>query len=156
MSVPHTLAYTTSPYDVKNYVRMSPISRTPLPKDSRKLAGDPGDTHHAKQIPIAHGRLAELVGGGLGLDPRHAPHVDANHWQSPLGTRADDYHWWQVPLYITNRGLTTSAIPFGGRTFQIDLDFIEHSLQISVDNVRRDGFALGPRSVADLHTELLS
>src|SRR5271166_4661629 len=65
-------------------------------------------------------------------------------------------HWWQVPLYVTSRGLTTSPIPFGQRVFQIDLDFIEHSLQISVDDGRREGFALRPRSVADFHTELMS
>jgi hypothetical protein len=64
-------------------------------------------------------------------------------------------HWWQVPLYVTSRGLTTSPIPYGARAFQIDLDFIEHRLQISVDDGRREGFALGPRSVADFHTELM-
>jgi hypothetical protein len=31
-------------------------------------------------------------------------------------------HWWQVPLYVTSRGLTTSPVPFGSRIFQIDLD----------------------------------
>ena len=36
-------------------------------------------------------------------------------------------HWWQVPLYVTCRGLTTSPIPHdGGRSFQIDFDFIDH------------------------------
>jgi Family of unknown function (DUF5996) len=64
-------------------------------------------------------------------------------------------HWWQVPLYVTTRGLTTLPIPYGGRTFQIDLDFIDHALQISLDDGRRDGFALGPRSVAELHAELM-
>ena len=64
-------------------------------------------------------------------------------------------HWWQVPLYVTSRGLTTSPIPFGGRIFQIDLDFIEHRLQITVDDGRREGCALRPRSVADFHTELM-
>jgi hypothetical protein len=64
-------------------------------------------------------------------------------------------HWWQVPLYVTSRGLTTSPIPFGGRIFQIDLDFIEHGLRISVDDGRREGFALRSRSVADFHTELM-
>jgi len=64
-------------------------------------------------------------------------------------------HWWQVPLYVTSRGLTTSPIPFGGRIFQIDLDFIEHRLQITVDDGRRERFALRPRSVADFHTELM-
>ena len=65
-------------------------------------------------------------------------------------------HWWQVPLYVSSRGLTTSPIPYGARTFQIDLDFIDHALQISVDDGRRDGFALEPRSVAEFYAELIS
>jgi hypothetical protein len=64
-------------------------------------------------------------------------------------------HWWQVPLYVTSRGLTTSPIPYGPRIFQIDLDFIEHGLQISVSDGRREGFALRPRSVADFYAELM-
>jgi hypothetical protein len=64
-------------------------------------------------------------------------------------------HWWQVPLYLTSRGLTTSPIPYGASTFQIDLDFIEHSLRISVDDGRRETLALQPRSVADFHAELM-
>jgi len=64
-------------------------------------------------------------------------------------------HWWQVPLYVTSRGLTTSPVPYGARTFQIDLDFIEHRLRISIDDGRREGFALRPRSVADFHAELM-
>jgi hypothetical protein len=64
-------------------------------------------------------------------------------------------HWWQVPLYVTSRGLTTSLIPHGARTFQIDLDFIEHGLRITVDDGRQEIFALQPRSVADFHAELM-
>ena len=64
-------------------------------------------------------------------------------------------HWWQVPLYVTSRGLTTSPIPYGARSFQIDLDFIGHALQISLDDGRREGFALAPRSVAEFHAELM-
>ncbi|HMD66212.1 MAG TPA: DUF5996 family protein [Stellaceae bacterium] len=64
-------------------------------------------------------------------------------------------HWWQVPLYVTSRGLTTSPVPYGARAFQIDLDFIEHRLRISIDDGRREGFALRPRSVADFHAELM-
>ena len=64
-------------------------------------------------------------------------------------------HWWQVPLYVTSRGLTTSPIPYGARSFQIDLDFIDHALQISLDDGRREGFALAPRSVAEFHAELM-
>jgi hypothetical protein len=32
-------------------------------------------------------------------------------------------HWWQVPLYVTPRGLTTSGVPDGSRTFEIEFDF---------------------------------
>ena len=65
-------------------------------------------------------------------------------------------HWWQVPLYVTSSGLTTSPIPHGARTFQIDLDFIEHSLRISVDDGSRECFGLRPRSVADFYAELMT
>src|SRR6266436_4650310 len=39
-------------------------------------------------------------------------------------------HWWNTTLYVTSRGLTTSPIPYGNRTFEIDFDFIDHSLPI--------------------------
>ena len=39
-------------------------------------------------------------------------------------------HWWQVPLYVTCRGLTTTPIPYGARHFQIDFDFIGHCLTL--------------------------
>ena len=38
-------------------------------------------------------------------------------------------HSWHVTLYVTARGLTTSPIPHGTRTFQIDFDFIDHQLR---------------------------
>ena len=40
-------------------------------------------------------------------------------------------HSWHVTLYVTARGLTTSPIPDGERSFQIDFDFIDHALRIS-------------------------
>jgi hypothetical protein len=64
-------------------------------------------------------------------------------------------HWWQVPLYVTSRGLTTSPIPYGGRSFQIDFDFIAHGLTIAVDDGRVERVALEPRSVAAFHAELM-
>ena len=50
-------------------------------------------------------------------------------------------HWWQVPLYVTARGLTTSPIPYGDRAFQVDFDFVEHRLagQRRRPRVLRDG-----------------
>jgi hypothetical protein len=64
-------------------------------------------------------------------------------------------HWWQVPLYVTARGLTTSAMPHGTRSFQIDFDFIDHRLLIADSDGAAAGFALEPRSVADFHRELM-
>jgi hypothetical protein len=64
-------------------------------------------------------------------------------------------HWWQVPLYVTSRGLTTSAMPRGARTFQIDFDFIDHRLCIDVSDGRRDSIPLAPRAVADFYAEFI-
>jgi hypothetical protein len=65
-------------------------------------------------------------------------------------------HWWQVPLYVTCRGLTTSPIPHdSGRSFQIDFDFVDHRLVIEANDGRRDGLPLAPRSVADFYREVM-
>lgn len=60
-------------------------------------------------------------------------------------------HWWQVPLYVTSRGLTTSPIPYGTRTFQIDFDFLAHELRIETSSGEERSFPLAPRSVADTY-----
>jgi Family of unknown function (DUF5996) len=64
-------------------------------------------------------------------------------------------HWWQVPLYVTSRGLTTSIIPFAARGFSIDFDFIDHALVIRTSDGGTETTALVPRSVADFHAELM-
>jgi hypothetical protein len=64
-------------------------------------------------------------------------------------------HWWHVPLYVTCRGLTTSPIPYGTRTFQIDFDFIDHRLSIATCDGGREAFALEPCSVADFYAEIM-
>jgi Family of unknown function (DUF5996) len=65
-------------------------------------------------------------------------------------------HWWQVALYVTVRGLTTSPIPHGARTFQIDFDFINHHLLVSTSDGAVKTMALHPRTVADFYEELFS
>ncbi|MGH6795518.1 MAG: DUF5996 family protein [Methylocella sp.] len=64
-------------------------------------------------------------------------------------------HWWQVPLYVTCRGLTTSPIPYGARNFQIDFDFIDHRLTIQTSDGATESFLLQPRSVAEFHAEVM-
>src|SRR5437899_5980665 len=43
-------------------------------------------------------------------------------------------HWWNVTLYVTSTGLTTSPIPHGDRTFQIDFDFQDQRLKIATSD----------------------
>jgi hypothetical protein len=64
-------------------------------------------------------------------------------------------HWWHIPLYVTCRGLTTSPVPYGSRTFQIDFDFIDHRLSIVTCDGGCEAFALEPRSVADFYAEIM-
>jgi hypothetical protein len=65
-------------------------------------------------------------------------------------------HWWQVPLYVTCRGLTTSPIPYGAESFQIDFDFIDHRLKIHTSKGETETIALGPRTVADFYAEVMA
>jgi Family of unknown function (DUF5996) len=61
-------------------------------------------------------------------------------------------HWWNVPLYVTATGLTTSRIPYhGGRGFQIDLDLLEHELSVVDSDGARRALALEPMAVADFY-----
>jgi Family of unknown function (DUF5996) len=65
-------------------------------------------------------------------------------------------HSWHVTLYVTPRGLTTSAIPYDGRAFRIDFDFIDHALLIQTSTGGERRLALEPRSVAEFHDGLMS
>jgi hypothetical protein len=64
-------------------------------------------------------------------------------------------HAWHATLYVTSRGLTTSPIPHGSRTFEIDFDFVDHQLTIRASDGGTGGFALEPVSVAAFHARLL-
>jgi len=63
--------------------------------------------------------------------------------------------WWNVTFAVTARGLSTATIPFGQRMFQVDFDFIDHGLAIQVSDGSSRSMALGPRSVAEFHRELM-
>ena len=63
-------------------------------------------------------------------------------------------HSWHVPLYVTARGLTTSPIPHGTRTFQIDFDFIDHQLLVLSSDGRIGRVPLEPQTVAAFYARL--
>jgi hypothetical protein len=65
-------------------------------------------------------------------------------------------HSWHVTLYVTPCGLTTSAIPHGDRTFQIEFDFHEHVLVILSSDGLRKSIALEPKSVSAFYREVMS
>src|SRR6202161_1371594 len=65
-------------------------------------------------------------------------------------------HSWHVVLYVTARGLTTSPIPDGTRTFQIDFDLIDHDLRISTSDGATRSFALAGQSVASFYAAVMA
>jgi hypothetical protein len=65
-------------------------------------------------------------------------------------------HQWHVTFHLTSRGLTSRPIPWDGRTFQVDFDFVDHEVVISVSDGQKEHMDLGPRSVADFYHELMT
>src|SRR6202790_4316713 len=57
-------------------------------------------------------------------------------------------HWWQVALYVTSRGLTTSPMPYGDFSFSVEFDFISHQLIVRTSRGAQDSFALSSMAVA--------
>jgi len=64
-------------------------------------------------------------------------------------------HWWHVTLYVSPRGLTTSAIPYRDGVFDLEFDFLDHQLRLQTSDGRRRQIALAPRSVADFYHETM-
>jgi hypothetical protein len=58
-------------------------------------------------------------------------------------------HWWQVALYVTSRGLTTSPMPYGNFTVTVEFDFISHQLAVQTSRGSQDSFALSSMTVAE-------
>lgn len=64
-------------------------------------------------------------------------------------------HWWNVPLYVTARGLTTSPMPYGSRTLEICFDFIDHKLLLETSEGEMRELPLKPQSVAEFYQTLM-
>jgi hypothetical protein len=107
------------------------------------------------------------------------PVADARDWPSlPLESWKDTYetlhlwlqivgkirlalspfenHWWHVALYVSPRGLRTSPVPRQGGTFEIELDFLAHTLFVETDDGRTRELLLFSRTVADFYDELFA
>jgi hypothetical protein len=64
-------------------------------------------------------------------------------------------HWWNVPLYVSARGLTTTAMPHGEKFFEMEFDFIEHELVTKSSDGERALIRLEPMSVATFYAKTL-
>jgi len=64
-------------------------------------------------------------------------------------------HWWEVPLYVSARGLNTSPIPYGNSIFEVEFDFLDHHLTIKTNKGELKRIGLYPRSVADFYQEFM-
>jgi hypothetical protein len=64
-------------------------------------------------------------------------------------------HWWQVPLYVTPRGLTTGSVPYGERALELAFDLVDHELVIQTSEGRMKALPLLPRSVATFYDEVM-
>jgi hypothetical protein len=107
------------------------------------------------------------------------PHTPTNAWpELPLAAWQDTYatlhmwtqvvgkirlaltprinHWWEVALYVTVRGLTTSAIPYLNGAFQVQFDFIDHNLIIQTSWGSSKTLPLKPQSVAAFYAEFMA
>lgn len=110
-------------------------------------------------------------------DPVHGTLIDTTWPSLPLAEWQDTYetlhmwtqivgkirlalapkinHWWHSTLYVTPRGLTTSSIACGTRTFEISFNFLEHQLQIDTSDGTSRRIALVSRSVADFYQDVM-
>ncbi len=64
--------------------------------------------------------------------------------------------WWEVPLYVSARGLTTSPIPYSEGIFEVQFDFIDHRLDVTTSKGETKSIPLQPRTVAAFHDELFA
>jgi hypothetical protein len=65
-------------------------------------------------------------------------------------------HSWSVAMQLTPRGISTRTLPYGGRTFNIQFDFIDHKLVIGASDNQTKTLALRPQTVADFSAELMA
>jgi hypothetical protein len=85
----------------------------------------------------------------------NAPHVDSNRGEGsvrPYSTAEP----LNVPLYVTSRGLTTSRIPLGDRSFEIWFDFIRHQLSLETSDGALKTLKLKPQSVAEFYQDFMT
>ncbi|HEX9057303.1 MAG TPA: DUF5996 family protein [Ktedonobacterales bacterium] len=121
---------------------------------------DVSDVPNAAQEPAARG-AQEAVWPSLPLAAWQDTYETLHLWTQIVGKvrlalSPPLNHWWQVTLYVTPRGLTTSSIPYGTRIFDVTFDFRDQMLWVRTSDGARRAMALYARSVADFYHEFMA
>jgi hypothetical protein len=111
-------------------------------------------------MPDAQKRQSSDPWPALPLDAWRETHGTLHMWTQVVGKVRLALtplinHWWNVTLYVTSRGLSTGAMPYGDRDLAILFDFIDHQLVFTASDGQRKTIPLAPRSVADFYQELM-
>lgn len=104
----------------------------------------------------------------LQTDSKSWPELRWSDWQSTadtlhmwtqivgktrLGLSPLQAHWWNVPLYVSARGLSTSAMPWGSEMLEIEFDFVSHNLLFRLSSGASLSVPLRPQTVADFYAQ---
>lgn len=115
----------------------------------------------ATSISPTHPDRSTETWPALPLDAWRATHDTLHMWTQIVGKVRLALtplinHWWNVPLYVTARGLGTGPMPYGDRDVSITFDFVDHNLVVESTDGRRKAIPLIARSVADFYRELMA
>src|SRR5881397_4340228 len=72
-----------------------------------------------------------------------------------LARAPKENHGWHVPLYVSARGLSTTAMPYRSGAFEVEFDFIDHRLTVTTSDGATRDIALRPQAVADFYREYM-
>src|SRR5215208_4177904 len=97
----------------------------------------------------------------LPLDAWHDTYATLHMWTQIVGkTRLalapPVNHWWQAAQYVTANGLTTSPIPHGHRTFEVEFDFVNHRLTVTASDGSTGTMPLRSQTVAEFYREYMN
>ncbi len=97
----------------------------------------------------------------LPISAWHTTHDTLHMWMQIVGKVRLELtphvnHWWQVPFYLTARGMTTSPLYTDAGAFEIDFDFVDHVLHIRTSAGATHTIKLYPRTVADFYAEFVA
>ena len=118
---------------------------------------DDGDEAEVAQMTRSD-RTAEQGWPALRVDEWSDTRDTLHMWMQVVGkirlaTESMVNHWWQVPLYPTARGLTTSSMPYGERVFDIEFDLCEHRMHLRSSDGGHRQVDLAPKPVSQFYRE---